>query len=93
MCHAVEMRMTALRTEHRQLAELVATKEAHRLQARKDAALKLHGTVPLWVEAGMRATKERPEKVRHLIQMLLGTFAAHGVLALGDSQSIVSATS
>ncbi|MGO8946197.1 MAG: hypothetical protein ACLQUY_00750 [Ktedonobacterales bacterium] len=27
---------------------------------------------------------ERPEKVRHLIQMLLGVFAAHGVLALGD---------
>jgi hypothetical protein len=68
----------------RQLAELVATKEAHRLQARKDAALKLHGTVPPWVEAGMGATMERPEKVRHLIQMLLGTFAAHGVLALGD---------
>ena len=32
----------------------------------------------------MGAGMERPEKVRHLIQMLLGIFAAHGVLALGD---------
>jgi hypothetical protein len=32
----------------------------------------------------MGAGIERPEKVRHLIQMLLGIFAAHGVLALGD---------
>jgi hypothetical protein len=32
----------------------------------------------------MGAFLERPEKVRHLIQMLLGIFAAHGVLALGE---------
>jgi hypothetical protein len=68
----------------RQLAELVATKEACRLQARKETVLLREGTVPPWVEAGMGAGMERPEKVRHLIQMLLGIFAAHGVLALGD---------
>ncbi|MGO8949736.1 MAG: hypothetical protein ACLQUY_19200 [Ktedonobacterales bacterium] len=68
----------------RQLAELVTTKEAHRLQARKEAILKREGTVPSWVEAGMGTGMEHPEKVRHLIQMLLGIFAAHGVLALGD---------
>jgi hypothetical protein len=32
----------------------------------------------------MGASFEHPEKVHHLIQMLLGIFAAHGVLALGD---------
>ena len=68
----------------RQLAELVATKEARRLQVRKDAVLNREGIVPPWVEAGMGAGMEHPEKVRHLIQMLLGIFAAHGVLALGD---------
>jgi hypothetical protein len=68
----------------RQLAELIATKEAHRLQARKEAVLTRDGTVPPWLEAGIGAGIERPEKVRHLIQMLLGIFAAHGVLALGN---------
>jgi hypothetical protein len=68
----------------RQLAELTAQKEARRLQARKEAVLKHEGTVPPWVEVGMGASLERPERVRHLIQMLLGIFAAHGVLALGD---------
>ena len=32
----------------------------------------------------MGASLEHPDKVRHLIQMLLGIFAAHGVPALGD---------
>jgi hypothetical protein len=68
----------------RQLAELVATKEAKRLETRKAAALEREGTVPPWVERGMGASMEHPEKVKHLIQMLLGIFAAHGVLALGD---------
>jgi hypothetical protein len=31
----------------------------------------------------MGTSIEQPEWVRHLIQMLLGIFAAHGVLALG----------
>ncbi|HEV8192479.1 MAG TPA: hypothetical protein VGP82_13515 [Ktedonobacterales bacterium] len=30
----------------------------------------------------MGALIDRPDKARHLIQMLLGIFAAHGVLAL-----------
>jgi hypothetical protein len=75
-----------------QLADLVATKEAQRLEARKKAVLKREGRVPLWVESGMGVAMERPEKVRHLIQMLLGIFAAHGVLARSaTSQSTVSA--
>jgi hypothetical protein len=32
----------------------------------------------------MGASLEHPEKVRHLIHMLLGIFAAQGVLALGE---------
>src|SRR5262249_36916825 len=66
------------------LAEVVATQEATRLARRKAAALEHEGTIPPWVEAGMGAAIEHPERVKHLIQMLLGIFAAHGVLALGD---------
>jgi hypothetical protein len=68
----------------RQLGELIATKEEKHLEARKAAALEREGTVPPWVEAGMGASVEHPEKIKHLIQMLLGIFAAHGVLELGD---------
>jgi hypothetical protein len=66
------------------LAELVAGKEAHRLEVRKAVAQEREGAVPPWVESGMGASIEQPARVRHLIQMLLGIFAAHGVLALGD---------
>ncbi len=68
----------------RQLGELIATKEAKRLEARKADVLERDGTVPPWVEGGMDSAIEQPERVKHLIQMLLGIFAAHGVLALGD---------
>jgi hypothetical protein len=36
------------------------------------------------VDAGMGASAEHPEKVKHLIQMLLGIFTAHGILELAD---------
>jgi hypothetical protein len=68
----------------RQLVELIAVKEAEHLEKRKAMSRKQEGMVPPWVEAGMGASLEHPDKVRHLIQMLLGIFAAHGVLALGD---------
>jgi hypothetical protein len=68
----------------RALAELVARKEAERLEVRRAIARARDGTVPPWVETGMGASIEQPERVRHLIQMLLGISAAHGVLALGD---------
>jgi hypothetical protein len=68
----------------RQLAEVIAVKEAERLDMRKAASLGREGVVPPWIETGMGASVEHPERVRHLIQMLLGIFAAHGVLALGD---------
>src|SRR5258708_17918108 len=66
------------------LAELVATGEAERLEVRKAIAQERDASVRLWGETGMRAAIEQPTKVPHLIQMLLGIFAAHGVLALGD---------
>jgi hypothetical protein len=62
----------------------VATKEAKRLESRKAAAVERDGVVPPWVAAGMGASAEHPEQVQHLIQMLLGIFAAHGVLTLAD---------
>jgi hypothetical protein len=65
-----------------QLAHLVASHEAERLEARKLAAATLDDVVSPWVESGMGAIVDRPSKARHLIQMLLGIFAAHGVLAL-----------
>jgi hypothetical protein len=68
----------------RQLADVIATKEEKHLEARKLAALEREGAIPPWVEEGMGASAEQPERVRHLIRMLLGIFAAHGVLALGD---------
>jgi hypothetical protein len=68
----------------RQLAELIAVKEAEHLEKRKALSRKWEGLVSQWVETGMGTSLEHPEKVRHLIQMLLGIFAAHGVLALGD---------
>jgi hypothetical protein len=66
------------------LADLIATREAERLKSRKAAVAEREGMVPPWVEEGMGTSTERTERVRHLIQMLLGIFAAHGVLALGD---------
>lgn len=66
------------------LADLIATREAERLKSRKAAVAEREGMVPPWVEEGMGASTEQPARVRHLIQMLLGIFAAHGVLVLGD---------
>jgi hypothetical protein len=68
--------------ELQHLAERIAAQEGAHLAARKAEASAEQGTVPRWVAHGMGAGRERPERVRHLIQMLLGIFAAHGVLPL-----------
>ena len=60
----------------------VAEREADRAQARRARYLELHGSVPRWVERGMASRLERAEQVHHRVQMLLGTFGAHGVLPL-----------
>ncbi len=48
----------------RQLAEVVATKEALRLERRKAKSVKCEGTVPPWVETGMGVSLEHPGKVQ-----------------------------
>lgn len=63
-------------------AERIAAKEAERAEARRARYLAKYGTVPRWVERGMGARLERAEQVRHRVQMLLGIFAAQGVLPL-----------
>jgi hypothetical protein len=62
--------------------ENVAAKEAERAEARRVRYQKKYGTVPEWVEQGMGARLARVEQVRHRVQMLLGIFAARGVLPL-----------
>jgi hypothetical protein len=56
--------------------------EAERAAARRAQYEARYGHVPAWVERGMGAHLERAERVRHRVQMLLGIFAARGVLPL-----------
>jgi len=60
----------------------VAEVEEQRLAARCARYHEQFGAVPRWVVRGMGARWERVEAVEHRVQMLLGIFAAKGVLAL-----------
>ena len=62
--------------------ENVAAKEAERAHARRVRYQNKYGAVPEWVEQGMGARLQRVEQVHHRVQMLLGIFAARGVLPL-----------
>lgn len=62
--------------------ERLATKEEARANARRERYLTRYGSVPAWVEQGMGARLQRVEQIRHRVQMLLGIFAARGVLPL-----------
>jgi hypothetical protein len=62
--------------------ERVAEAEAERLTARCASYQQRLGHIPKWVLAGMNARWERVGAVEHRVQMLLGIFAAHGVLPL-----------
>jgi len=62
--------------------ERAAEQEAERIAARRARYEARYGHVPAWVERGMGAHLERVEQVRHRVQMLLGIFAARGVLPL-----------
>jgi hypothetical protein len=68
--------------ELRRWSDRVATREAERAAARRARYAERYGSVPTWVERGMGAQLERAEQVRHRVQMLLGIFAARGVLPL-----------
>jgi len=66
----------------RRWVEQVAQGEEQRLAARCAAHQARLGYVPPWVQRGMGARWERVERVEHRVQMLLGVFAAKGVLSL-----------
>ncbi len=60
----------------------VAQAEEHRVATRCARYHERFGAVPRWVVRGMGARWERVEAVEHRVQMLLGIFAAKGVLPL-----------
>jgi hypothetical protein len=60
----------------------VAQAEERRVAARCARYQQQFGAVPRWVVRGMGARWERVEAVEHRVQMLLGIFAARGVLPL-----------
>jgi hypothetical protein len=63
-------------------ADRAVAREAERAAARRAHYKATYGAVPAWVERGMGTHLERAERVRHRVQMLLGIFAARGVLPL-----------
>jgi hypothetical protein len=60
----------------------VAEAEAQRAAARCAHHLERFGHIPRWVQRGMGARWERVETLEHRVRMLLGIFAAKGVLPL-----------
>jgi hypothetical protein len=68
--------------QFQRLADRIASHEAQRLEVRKQTALDATGEIPAWVDAGMGALADRPDRAYHLIQTLLGVCAAYGVLPL-----------
>jgi hypothetical protein len=62
--------------------ERVAEAEVEQLTQRCAFYLEKLGYVPRWVERGMGACWQRLEALEHRVQMLLGIFAAKGVLPL-----------
>jgi hypothetical protein len=70
--------LDALRRWADRTAELEAGREEVR-KARYEAKL---GYVPEWVDRGLGERVARVETIRHRVQMLLGIFAARGVLPL-----------
>jgi hypothetical protein len=62
--------------------EKVAEREVERITAKGQRYEETQGHVPRWVRHGMDERFHRVEQVEHRVQMLLGIFAAHGVLPL-----------
>jgi hypothetical protein len=71
----------ALLTLQRWVAR-VAEAESQRAAVRCQYQQERYGHVPRWVLRGMGARWGRVEQLEHRVQMLLGIFAAQGVLAL-----------
>jgi hypothetical protein len=66
----------------RRWVERVAEAESRRAAVRCAFHQERFGYVPRWVRRGMGARWERVEHLEHRVQMLLGIFAAKGVLPL-----------
>jgi hypothetical protein len=66
----------------RRWVERVAEAESYRAAARCRYHEERYGHVPRWVMRGMGARWARVERLEHRVQMLLGIFAAKGVLPL-----------
>ncbi len=66
----------------RRWADTIAEREAERARAARARYEAKLGYVPEWVERGLGERIEKAERVRHRVQMLLGIFAARGVLPL-----------
>jgi len=62
--------------------EKVVDKEVARITAKCQRYQERQGCVPRWVERGMGERFSRAEQLEHRVQMLLGVFAAKGVLPL-----------
>jgi hypothetical protein len=64
------------------MVERVAEKEVARITAKCARYQETQGYVPRWAERGMGERFARVGQVEHRVQMLLGVFAAKGVLPL-----------
>jgi hypothetical protein len=62
--------------------ERIAEKEVARITAKCQRYRGQGKAVPTWVRVGMDERFRRVEQVEQRVQMLLGIFASHGVLAL-----------
>jgi hypothetical protein len=65
-----------------QWMERVVEKEVARITAKCQRCQEHQGSVPRWVERGMRERFSRAEKLEHRVRMLLGIFSGKGVLPL-----------
>lgn len=65
-----------------QWVERAVEREAERAERRRQHYLETRGQVPRWVERGMGERLHRATQVQHRVQMLLGIYAARGVLPL-----------
>jgi hypothetical protein len=66
----------------RRWVERVAERESDRLAQRCAYHQGRYGRIPRWVQRGMGSRWQRVEALEHRVQMLLGVFAAKGVLSL-----------
>jgi hypothetical protein len=62
--------------------EVIADREMDKIAAKCERYQEKGQSVPRWVWRGMEERYTRVEQIEHRVRMLLGVFAAHGVLPL-----------